>query len=124
MTTTTIDLGSPATVVITVLEGRGGTLEVTVTRGGTAVDLTGATIRYYAATSPTAISKTVGSGITINANPLLGKFQIAFTGAETTGKGALSVIDHDCAMKLPGRDMETVFNGQLRIGKTLFTSMT
>jgi len=123
MTTTTIDFSAPSTLNLTVRKGRAGTLQVTVTRGGTAVNLTGAAIRYYAATS-TAISKTVGHGITIDANPLLGIFTIAFAAADTAALTGPAQVAHECALKVSGGDIEILFDGTLTLEDSAFTTMS
>ena len=73
---------------LSITRGDDVTLDFTVTTGGVAVDLTGATLQFLVKTLPTdtdanaIFTKTVGSGITVT-DATAGIGEIAFTQANT-----------------------------------------
>jgi len=122
MTTYTIDLSAQTTLNLTLRAARYGDVTVTVTRGGAALNLTGASIRYYAAT-PTALSKTVGSGITV-INAAGGIFKITFAASDLSGITAATRVAHECAIKPSGEDILPLFEGELFIETSQFSAMS
>lgn len=121
MTTTTLDFSAQTTLNLTLRTGIGAIITVTVTRGGVAVNLTGATIRYYAKTS-TPIDKTIGSGITV-ATPASGIFTLIFTAENTASLGSSKVV-HECRVKLATEEPAMLFEGVLEIEAAPITSMS
>lgn len=113
MTTTTLDFSAQQTLNATLRAGCGATIIVTVTQGGAAVNLTGATIKYVASLT-TPISKAIGSGITVT-NEAGGVFQIAFTEANTSGVTAKTTVTHECKVKLSGEEPASLFEGELTV---------
>lgn len=98
--------------------GETRTLIVTVTdQSGAAIDLTGASITYIA-NLPTPITKMVGSGITITA-PLLGRFEIALTQADTVAINQSLRAQHEAKILTAGGAVLVAFVGSLSVGDSL-----
>ena len=121
MTTTTLDFSAATTLNMTLRAGIGAAIVVTVTRSGVAVNLTGASIRYYAKTS-TPIDKTVGSGIVLT-TPASGIFTLTFLGTDTASLGNSKVV-HECRIQLSGEQPAMLFEGELNLELGPVTSMT
>ena len=122
MTTTTIDLSASTMLNLTLRAATGATLTVTVTQGGVAVNLTGATIKYYAATT-TPIVKTVGSGIVLT-TPASGIFTLTFSASDTSGLNTKQSVEHECKITLLGGAMAMLWEGTLTLEQTLITATT
>ena len=92
-------------------------LNITVTRGGVAQNLTGATIKFYAGLS-TPITKIVGSGIVLTV-PLLGQCSLTILETDTSSQNTDQNVDCECKVTLAGGGPELLFEGRLQVEKTL-----
>jgi hypothetical protein len=122
MSTTTIDLSAGTTLNLTLRAATAGALTVTVTQGGVAANLTGATIKYHAALS-TPITKTVGSGITLT-TPASGIFTLAFTAADTATQNSNQQVEHECKITLSGGAIAMLWEGMLTLEQTMILTTT
>jgi len=120
MITTTLDFSAPTNLYVIIRAGVWGRLTVQVFQSGVPVDLTGASIRYVANTSPQII-KTVGVGIATVAPLTNGTFTITYLAADTTGKNLTQGVEHECKLQLFGGEPVCVFEGKLMIEQSLFT---
>jgi len=122
-TAVSVDLRAPARLTIYLAQGASGTVEVTVTdANGNPFDLTDYEITYRAET-PTAITKTVGGGITVG-DPPSGVFDIVFEPEDTaslTIEGVRS-FTHECRIEGASGAIYAVFTGTLVVQETLFTA--
>lgn len=116
-----IDLSAPVILNLTLRGASGGVLQITLTSGGVAVNLLGATIKYEAATD-TAVTKTVGSGITIT-DGANGIFQITFEEADTALQNYKQIVEHECKAQPLGGVALPVFEGKLILEESVFTTM-
>ena len=119
---TSFDFSAPTSLDVILRAGVGGELTVQVTQGGTPVDLTGASIRYVANTSPQII-KTVGAGIAIDLPETNGTFTITYTAADTTAHNSDQGKEHECKLQQLAGVPLAVFEGKLMIEPSLFTTV-
>ena len=115
-----VDLTAPVNLAIILRGASGGTVVVTVTQGGAALPIAGASIRYVAETT-TEINKTVGAGITITG---ANEFRIAFTRTDTSAQNTSQRVNHECKLTLPGGEPLPIFAGTLQITPSVFVTAT
>lgn len=112
----------PTTIDIELMRGDSHEIVMTATDDDGPFDLTGATIRWQLAKTATGtpiISKAVGTGITIDADPTTGKFVIAIAASDTEAlKGAYY---HECEVRKTGK-VSTLFTGAMTFQADLITA--
>lgn len=105
---------------ITLYAGEIKTVSVTVTdlNAGAVEDLTSATISWKVKSgTTTALSKTVGSGITLDSDPTTGVFTISLQAADTSSLSG--TYSHEARVTLSDGTVATLFTGQFRVIPTL-----
>jgi hypothetical protein len=108
-----------AEVNLTMRRGDTVKLNITVTRGGSAVDLTGASIWFTVKNAvtdadPGVFQKTVGSGIVVT-NAAAGQAQITIANADTSAIVGSRTLLYDIQVKEAGGDITTVANGTITV---------
>jgi hypothetical protein len=122
MTTITVDLTAPMTLVLTLEQGTTGHLTVTLTADGEPLPLDGWDIRYEAHT-PTRIIKDVDDGtITQHENA----FDMEFTPEDTAGLpiSGSRQFTHACRVASPAGKVYPVFKGSLILDQALIADMS
>ena len=112
----------PTTIDIELMRGDSHEIDMTATDDEGPFDLTGATIRWQLAKSATGtplVSKSVGTGITIDADPTTGKFVIALSASDT--EALKGTYYHECEVRKTGK-VSTLFTGSMIFTADLITA--
>jgi len=116
-----IDLSAQVELILTLRAACYGSLSVTLTRGGAALNIAGASIRYVADLF-TVVTKTVGSGITIT-DGAGGVFLIEIDAADTSGQNTNQRVLHECRIQLLAEGPLPIFEGQMNLEESLFVAV-
>ena len=108
------------TALLDMFRGDDREFTFTLTEDGGPLDLTGAGIRFTAKRERTdddtaaVIAKTVGAGITIDADPLSGVCVLAIAATDTSGLGGTIILPFDLQVTRGGTS-RTVVTGLLAV---------
>ena len=116
-----VDLSAPTNLTLTLRAACYGSLAVTLTRDGEALDIADASIRYVANLT-TPLIKTVDDGITIT-DGAGGVFLIEWEVTDTFGQNSDQKVAHECRIQLLAEGPLPIFEGQMNLEQSLFVAV-